>query len=126
MKLKLSFLFILFLSLAACASVQTTKSPLFHSKAKWAVAQFNNNTETPLAGAKSESITTAVLQNKGITNLVAYQSETKSSLPGINKQLSKKQILSWARKQGATYVVMGAVNEWRYKLGVDGKPVVNL
>ncbi len=32
----------------------------------------------------------------------------------------------WARAQGMRYVVTGAVNEWRYKVGVDGEPAVGL
>ena len=32
----------------------------------------------------------------------------------------------WARTQGMRYVVTGAVNEWRYKVGVDGEPAVGL
>ena len=28
----------------------------------------------------------------------------------------------WAREQGAQYGLTGAVEEWRYKVGIDGEP----
>ena len=32
----------------------------------------------------------------------------------------------WARTQGARYAVYGAVDEWRYKVGIDGEPAVGV
>ncbi|MGL4574876.1 MAG: hypothetical protein ACRCV9_08820, partial [Burkholderiaceae bacterium] len=33
---------------------------------------------------------------------------------------------AWAKQQGIRYVVLAEVNEWRYKVGVDGEPAVGL
>jgi polysaccharide biosynthesis protein PelC len=32
----------------------------------------------------------------------------------------------WARIQGARFAVYGAVDEWRYKVGIDGEPAVGV
>ena len=34
--------------------------------------------------------------------------------------------LKWAREQGVRYAVSGSVEEWRYKVGLDGEPVAAL
>jgi hypothetical protein len=34
--------------------------------------------------------------------------------------------LAWAREQRVKYVLTGAVEEWRYKVGVDGEPVAGV
>lgn len=34
--------------------------------------------------------------------------------------------LAWAREHHVKYVLAGAVEEWRYKVGVDGEPVAGL
>jgi hypothetical protein len=33
---------------------------------------------------------------------------------------------AWAKSSGARYAVTGAVDEWRYKVGVDGEPAVGV
>jgi hypothetical protein len=37
-----------------------------------------------------------------------------------------EQALAWAKQREARYAVSGSVEEWRYKVGVDGEPVVGL
>lgn len=34
--------------------------------------------------------------------------------------------LTWAREQGARYALGGSVDEWRYKVGVDGEPAAGV
>jgi hypothetical protein len=34
--------------------------------------------------------------------------------------------MDWAKEQGARYAVTGTVDEWRYKVGVDGEPAVGV
>ena len=43
--------------------------------------------------------------------------------------LDRKQFdaaLAWAKGAGARYALAGAVDEWRYKVGIDGEPAVGL
>ncbi|MDU7588518.1 MAG: penicillin-binding protein activator LpoB, partial [Acidovorax sp.] len=34
--------------------------------------------------------------------------------------------LAWAREQGVRYALAGTVDEWRYKVGVDGEPAAGI
>ena len=36
------------------------------------------------------------------------------------------EALAWAREQGVRYALAGAVEEWRYKVGVDGEPAAGV
>ena len=96
--------------------------------AKIAVIPFSNYTETPLAGERAMSITAATLESRGLINIVVYQNhdEHNALLPGMSKIKSQNALLQWASKTGARYAVTGAVNEWSYKVGLDGEPVVGI
>jgi hypothetical protein len=39
---------------------------------------------------------------------------------------TEEKKLEWARSQQIRYVLTGEVEEWRYKVGVDGEPAVGL
>ena len=43
-----------------------------------------------------------------------------------NDQATLEQAKSWAREQGVRYAVTGSVDEWHYKVGIDGEPAVGL
>jgi TolB-like protein len=32
----------------------------------------------------------------------------------------------WAKEQGVRYAVLGSIEEWRYKVGIDGEPAVGV
>ena len=44
----------------------------------------------------------------------------------MNRVTSRAKLLAWARSTHARYAVTGAVNEWTYKVGLDGEPVVGI
>ena len=33
---------------------------------------------------------------------------------------------NWAKQQGVRYALTGNVDEWRYKVGIDGEPAVGI
>jgi len=100
----------------------------FNHNAKIAVIPFANNTETPMAGERAMSVTAAVMETYGLRNLVVYQNHNhgKVLFPGMNKIVSEPKLLDWARSTHAQYAMTGSVNEWTYKVGLDGEPVVGL
>ena len=109
--------------------VVNTSSPApVYLNSKIAVIPFSNYTETPLAGERAMSITAAILETRGISNLVVYQSQDGNNvlLPGMSQTKSRLALLQWARSTGARYAMTGSVNEWTYKVGLDGEPVVGL
>ena len=95
---------------------------------KVAVIPFVNNTETPLAGERAMSITAAVLESMGMCCIAVYQNSVhgKVLFPGMNQVESRRALLNWARTTHARYAMTGSVNEWTYKVGLDGEPVVGL
>ena len=83
------------------------------------VLPFENNTETPLAGIRASKIAEGVLISHGfnIKGKIYKQKEYKAE--------EIKELLEKAKREGYRYAVIGTVNEWRYKTGIDGEPAVN-
>ena len=52
----------------------------------------------------------------------------RSSLPrGLKPEdVTLEKALAWARGNGLRYGLTGSVDEWRYKVGVDGEPAVGV
>jgi len=113
--------------LAACSTLDRSEAPTVSSKALWVVLPFANNTETPLAGSRAEAIAEGLLRSRGINKLRRYPAALQQDAlfePGDRKQLDAG--LTWAREEGAKYALSGSVDEWRYKVGVDGEPAVGI
>lgn len=117
------------LSMVAACTVTDARAPAapLDLNAKWVLLPFANNTETPLAGNRAEAITESLMRGKGVANLGRYPSSMAQDTlfePGQNR--AQEQAMAWAREQGARYAMTGAVDEWRYKVGVDGEPAVGV
>lgn len=123
-------LFIICLALSACTETVVNNSALYpvNLHAKVAVIPFVNNTETPLAGERAMSIAAAIIESRGMCHVVTYRShnQNKALFPGMSKTNSQKVLLQWASKTHARYALTGSVNEWTYKVGLDGEPVVGI
>ncbi|MHB8254660.1 MAG: penicillin-binding protein activator LpoB [Acidiferrobacter sp.] len=115
----------LFSLLSACATtaIHSSRRPPYAPGAHWAIAPFANYTTTPGAGERAASITASLLLAHGLTNAVAMTAHTQSGLP-LESPPSTKILLTKARALGARYVVLGAVQEWRYTIGLDGQPAI--
>lgn len=113
--------------LAGCSTLDHSAAPAVDGKALWVVLPFANNTETPLAGSRAEAIAESLLRAQGIGKLRRYPAALQQDAlfePGDRKQLDAG--LAWAREEGARYALTGSVDEWRYKVGVDGEPAVGV
>jgi polysaccharide biosynthesis protein PelC len=116
------------LAMSACGTVrQTAAAPTLTHADKVAVVSIANYTETPDAGHSAESIAANTLRAGGIADVRIAPSETnRNSLFDSSQRGDGEKSLEWARSQNARYVLTGAVEEWRYKTGVDGEPVVGV
>ncbi|TDQ37892.1 penicillin-binding protein activator LpoB [Thiopseudomonas denitrificans] len=113
--------------LSACSTLDVGKNPRLDDLTSIAVVPMVNYTETPDAGQRATSIAQSILHQKGFTGLFTYQQErTGNVLIMDSVELSAAEGLKWARNTGASYALTGAVEEWRYKVGVDGEPVAGL
>ncbi len=88
---------------------------------------FANNTETPLAANRAEAIAEGLLRANGVAKLRRYPATlAQDALFENNDRKTLDAALAWAREQNAAYALTGAVDEWRYKVGVDGEPAVGV
>jgi hypothetical protein len=118
------------LALVACAVTNSSSSsgagPLPRD-AKWALLPMTNHTETPQAGLRAESIAEALLRARGVSDLTRYPPALGAdSLVEPGERRVQADAAKWARDQGLRYGLQGAVDEWRYKVGVDGEPAVGV
>lgn len=115
------------LALTACSSTQISKAPSWTGLDKLALVPLSNYTETPGAALGAQSIAQSLLHQKGFTQLATYPfSDSAGTYLLNNTDQQRAQALDWARQTGARYALTGAVQEWRYKVGIDGEPVVGL
>lgn len=113
--------------LGACTTVDIGAPPTLERGARWVLLPIMNHTETPQAGLRAEAIVEALMRAQGVRSLKRYPAGMNNE--SLFEPLERKQFdaaLAWARGDGARYAVAGAVDEWRYKVGVDGEPAVGL
>jgi len=126
--MKRLLLLLLSLAFAGCTTVDRvrTASPP-DLGARWALLPIANHTETPQAGLRAEAITETVLRSMGVANLERYPASMnpETLLDPAERKLAE-QAMAWAKGKDARYALTGAVEEWRYKVGVDGEPAVGL
>ena len=124
---QLSVIFLLSLLGGACSTLDRGPAPELDRQAEWIILPFANHTETPMAGLRAEAISEALLHANGITRIKYYPSTIQQEVlfdAGARKQ--QEEALAWARQQGIRYALAGAVDEWRYKVGVDGEPATGV
>jgi TolB-like protein len=112
---------------AACTTVRVGAPPALDRSARWALLPFVNHTETPQAGMRAEAIAEALLRANGIANLRRYPSNLNTETlfePMDRKQADASR--AWAQAEGVRYALTGSVDEWRYKVGVDGEPAAGV
>lgn len=125
--IKLSLLLIIF-GLCSCSVLdhQVVSSPLDRNE-KWVLLPIVNHTDVPQAGLRAEAITDVLLRTLGISNLGHYPpTMNQDSLFEPTELKAVKEAMNWARDQGVRYALTGAVDEWHYKVGVDGEPAVGM
>ena len=124
----LSVLLVAVLALAGCATTDTGGSgPAIERNAKWVMLPVLNHTEVPQAGQRAEAITEGLLRAHGVNDLTRYPAVLNVDTlfePSERKIMIEAE--KWARIQGARYAIYGAVDEWRYKVGIDGEPAVGV
>jgi len=114
-------------ALVGCAVIKSTPSPQLARNDSIALLPILNLTETPQAGTRAEVIVEALLQADGFSQLKRYAGTTDSDalFQNVDRE-AVDQATAAARTQKAKYGLTGAVQEWRYKVGVDGEPAVGI
>ncbi len=105
----------------------TPMAQAIHSGDKVALLPVANFTDVPQAGLRAEALLEPALRKIGLRQLMMYPpSLNPETLFESSERKAQLEAEKWARTQGVRYVVSAAVNEWRYKVGVDGEPAVGL
>ncbi len=114
--------------MAGCTKINSSQVVPVNANARWGITVFANNTEVPQAGYRAMNITAGLLRSKGVRTLVFYPSNANCNKLIVcpNAIPSVKAVLTWAKEKHLNYVVMGAVNEWDYKVGLDGEPIAGV
>ena len=124
----LTVLLLAVLGLAGCSTTDSGGTgPAIERNAKWVMLPVLNHTDVPQAGLRAEAITEGLLRSYGVSDLVRYPAVLNSDTlfePAERKVYVEAE--KWARTQGARYAIYGAVDEWRYKVGIDGEPAVGV
>ncbi len=116
-----------FAALSGCASIDSSSAPKVSRDDSWAVLPVVNYTETPQAGLAVEAITQSLLTSSGFSNVKRYPANlNRETLVDPSERGATDRALEWARKENVKYAVTGAVEEWRYKVGVDGEPAAGV
>ena len=111
----------------ACAVMDHSRAPQLDRGAKWVMLPFGNHTETPQAGLRAEAITETVLRSLGISDLRQFPvTPAPDVLVEPTDPKAMETAMAWAKAQQARYAMTGSVDEWRYKVGVDGEPAVGV
>jgi polysaccharide biosynthesis protein PelC len=115
-------------TLAGCAVTQSTSQRLIvASTDSVALLPIANHTDVPQAGLRAESIVEASLRSRGVLQLQMYPiALNPETLFEPSERKAQAEAEKWAKTQNIRYAVYGAVDEWRYKVGVDGEPAVGL
>ena len=111
---------------SACSSIDTTPAPTLQAIDAVAVLPIANYTETPDAGNAAQALAVNALRDLGIATVERVPANTGSDPFDAGTQPDRDKALAWARAHHARYSLSGAVEEWRYKVGVDGEPVVGM
>ena len=113
--------------LAGCVTLHQGGSAPVSLNETWALLPFINNTETPYAGERAEAVTAALMYARGVRQLERSAGETKVEEMGVDRgERRQREALELARQKKVRYALVGTVNEWRYKVGLDGEPVVSV
>lgn len=117
------------LALAGCTTLHQGMRERAPRAETWIVLPFINNTETPFAGERAESIAEALLYARGIHQVATMPHEGVAEQDPLAADRGMKRrdaALAWAKKQQIRYALQGTVTEWRYKVGLDGEPVAGM
>ncbi|MDA8094618.1 MAG: penicillin-binding protein activator LpoB [Betaproteobacteria bacterium] len=115
------------LGLGGCASTRLDASPAprLDTQAIWSVAPPVNNTVTPYAAGRVQSQLAALLSTHGVQHVLLVPAANPGGpLPIDNGAQNERAALAWARHHQARYALLGSVDEWEYKIGLDGQPAV--
>ncbi len=112
--------------LSACSTLAQSDAPgQLKRQASIMILPSINNTETPMAGERMDELAENLLHVIGVTDV------ERTTLPAatdgdLHDRTRQEQALLEAAKAHVTYALAISLDEWRYKVGLDGEPAVGM
>lgn len=118
----------LLLSSCVTTNVNVSGGMALNKNTPVVVGPMANHTDVPLANRQVESISLGLLQARGFRNVHAWPrpQSCEKLLYCPDEGMTDARLVQWANQHKVTYVLTGAANEWRYKVGLDGEPVAGV
>jgi len=118
------------LLLAACSVTRLHEAEALDSEARWILLPLANLAESPRAAERAEAILATHLRARGMRDLASHGERAEAGDSGLLEQLDdsrrQREAMLYARAEGYRYAVVGSVDEWGYKRGLDGEPAVGI
>ncbi len=108
-----------FTLITGCAMINKAPTTVPKSQ-ECAILPFSNLSDTPLAGERVAAILYGVLKSKGYRTVLFFTPRERDYTANEIENLKRKA----EGKFNCT--IGGSVNEWRYKVGIDGEPAVSI
>lgn len=112
--------------LSACTTSRVADDIEISPSTTVALLPLVNHAQTPLAGERAEDILASIWQQNKLPTLLRAPRNTSTELPVLDDQYRVNAAKQWLSNQQTDYVISGSIEEWRYKAGLDGEPVVAL
>ncbi len=116
---------LLLLSGCASRSLYSGPQPTVVRGTSWTVTPLINNTATPYAGSRAQQILAALLSSHDTSQvMLPPPPPDNTALPMHNGAENQTSALAWAHIRHIRYALTGSVDEWHYKVGLNGIPAV--
>ena len=127
-KAYLGILLSLFLPACAKMNLNVSNGMVLPANTPILIGPMANHSDTPLANRQVEAMSLGILQTKGFRNLVPFPRPQSCDklLYCPDEGITNARLIQWARRHHVTFVLTGAANEWRYKVGLDGEPAAGV
>lgn len=112
--------------LAGCSVVEVGAGKTPPTAAQWVLLPMMNYSVTPRAGEKVEAVLATALRARGARIATRPPGKAAETLAEMDDRARFEEALEWARRSGFQYGVTGSVEEYRYKIGLDGEPVAGI
>lgn len=121
---KITLFTLLMIMITGCSSHVTKSAGTLPAAKVYAIGSFWNYTETPMAGLRAASIVEGVLARESVSLHSMVEGSDSMTLETTKSKRLMQQVAD-AKLAQADYLITGEVQEWRYKTGIDGEPVVS-
>ncbi len=114
------------LVLSGCAAQLSSSSPELDSNQVVYIMPLTNQSTMPMAQAQVEQLLVSTLAEQGLKVEIYPKVKATDLQASIEPEARQNEAKTWLAAKPSGYVMSGSVQEWQYKYGLDGEPVVGV